>query len=160
MSTQTQARARAHAEVFNRQRKVRVSRRAIAKLTQAIARELGRTDTIHVTLLDDAQMSELNQRVFGKNRPTNVISLPLGGGPGVEAFLGDIVVSVDTALAEARAADLPVSERLAQLIIHGYLHLVGYEHVGVSAAERQRMKRAERRVFAAVHHLTTGLLED
>lgn len=159
MSTQAQSRPRAHAEVFNRQRRVRVSRRAIGKLTEAMARKLGRADIIHVTLLDDAQMTELNRRVFGKNRPTNVISLPLGGAPAVEAFLGDIVVSVDTAVAEARAAGLSASERLAQLIIHGYLHLVGYEHVGVNAAQRQRMKRAEQRVFAALAHLTTGLLE-
>ncbi len=70
----------------------------------------------------------MNKEFFGKDRPTNVISFSyLDGMPG-EA-LGDIIISVERAAEEAREAAIPFYERLFSLIVHGIVHIMGYDHV-------------------------------
>lgn len=82
----------------------------------------------------------MNREFFGKDRPTNVISFSyLDGMPG-EA-LGDIVISVERAAEEARNAGIPFYERLFGLIVHGIVHILGYDHVeGASAARKMRYR--------------------
>ena len=146
--------------VDNRQRKVRVSQRGLQKLLAQLLAETGNAGkTVNLTLLNDAAMRELNLETFGKNRTTNVISFPLGGVPGdATELLGDVIVSVETALQEAEKAGLSFEKRLVQLIIHGFLHILGYEHVNVDAAERRRMQRAEAKVYAQVAEWVPGTL--
>lgn len=146
--------------VFNRQRRVKVSVAGLRRFTRALLAAVGRDgEGLHVTLLDDAEMRRLNLATFNKDRTTNVISFPLHDVPGDAApILGDVIVSVETALREARAAGMPAEQRLAELVIHGLLHVLGYDHVGVSAAERRRMQRAEKKTFAQVAEWVTGKL--
>jgi len=82
-------------------------------------------------MTDDDQIMELNQTYRGISKPTNVLSFPMleGEFSQVSPFLlGDIVVSVDTARKEAEEAGITLDERLSQLMIHGLLHLVGFDH--------------------------------
>ena len=84
-----------------------------------------------MVLTDDEQIRELNRTYRGKDLPTNVLSFPMQEGdfgdinPGL---LGDIVISCETAEAEAEKAGIHLSERMSQLLIHGILHLLGFDH--------------------------------
>lgn len=93
-------------------------------------------------LLNDDDITELNQRYFNRQGPTNVISFPMNTGQFVEMapqVLGDVVISVETAVHEAKTADITTDERMLQLLVHGILHLFGYDHE-VSANEEARME--------------------
>jgi rRNA maturation RNase YbeY len=146
--------------VYNRQKAARVSQPGLKKLLVRLLDVTGHAGkSVHLTLLGDEAMTELNLQTFGKNRTTNVISFPLGGVPGdPSALLGDVIVSVETARREAEKAGYSLEKRLAQLIIHGFLHILGYEHVNVTVAERRRMQRAEAKVYGQVADLVPGTL--
>ena len=150
------------ASVFNHQRGVKLSLAKVRKLVEGMLAATGCAgQALHVTFVNDQEMQEINRETFGKDRPTNVISFPLGGIPGDEqALLGDVIVSTDTALREAEAAGLSADVRLAQLIIHGFVHLLGYEHVDVSPAERRRMRRKEQKVYDEVAERVNGLVRE
>ena len=86
---------------------------------------------ISLVVTDDAGIRELNRQYLDRDRPTNVIAFPMQEGefshitPGL---LGDVVISADTTAVEADNAGIDFSERFDQLIIHGILHLLGYDH--------------------------------
>lgn len=91
-----------------------------------------------VMLTDDAMIAKLNREFRGKDAPTDVLSFPWRddtGGAGVTgdkslaSFLGDIVISVETAQGNALAEGHSLEIEIHQLILHGALHLVGYDHV-------------------------------
>ena len=96
---------------------------------------------------DDAQVRELNRTYRGKDRPTNVLSFPMQEGdfsditPGL---LGDVVISLDTARTEAIKAGISTDERMSQLLIHGILHLMGFDHeLGEDQARKMEKKSLE-----------------
>lgn len=86
---------------------------------------------LSLVLTDDPDIQHLNRTYRGKDRPTNVLSFPMQEGefsnvtPGL---LGDVVISVDTAQREAAQAGISLDERMSQLLVHGILHLVGFDH--------------------------------
>lgn len=86
---------------------------------------------LSVVITDDPSIMELNQTHRGKAKPTNVLSFPMLEGefstitPGL---LGDLVISEETAEREANEAGITLEERMSQLMIHGVLHLVGFDH--------------------------------
>ncbi|ADH85159.1 pyridoxine 5'-phosphate synthase [Desulfurivibrio alkaliphilus] len=102
---------------------------------------------LSLLLVDDRQMQEFNHLFRQRNRPTNVLAFAqreapeIPGGLGDE-MLGDVVISLDTARREARAAGVSPGHRLAWLLTHGLLHLLGYDHEQ-SSAEAERMAEAE-----------------
>ncbi|MDD5224651.1 MAG: rRNA maturation RNase YbeY [bacterium] len=75
---------------------------------------------------DDSFISELNLRYLGRKGPTNVLAFPLSEDES--EFLAEIIISVETAAREARGAGISREERLAELLVHGILHLLGYDH--------------------------------
>ena len=98
--------------------------------------------------MDDRKIAVMNRDFFGKDRPTNVISFSyLDGMPG-EA-VGDIIISVERAGEEAREADIPFYERLFDLIVHGLVHIMGYDHVK-GASEARKMRYRERKLMGLV----------
>lgn len=100
---------------------------------------------------DDAGIREINRAWLGKDRPTNVISFAMqeGEGGGVQAdLLGDVVISAETAARDAAEAGVPFEHELYFLLLHGVLHLLGYDHERGGAAEARRMEAREREVFA------------
>ncbi|WP_428539158.1 rRNA maturation RNase YbeY [Reyranella sp.] len=116
-----------------------VRRAARAALTGA--RRSGRR-SLTIALADDRRVRALNARDRKKDKPTNVLSYP----SGERAFLGDIVLARQTVLREAREQAKDPAHHVSHLVVHGTLHLVGYDHVDDSDAER--MEALERRVLA------------
>jgi probable rRNA maturation factor len=115
-------------------------------------RALGRQRTeLSLTVVGDAEMQRLNRRYRAKDRPTDVLAFPLHEPPiaaGV-ASLGDVVISIDTATIAARQRRRRLERVLDELLIHGVLHLLGYDHE-ISPAEARRMARRAREVQAAI----------
>ncbi len=97
---------------------------------------------LSIVLVDDARIAELNQAYLDRQGPTNVISFPMREGRFGDVhpeLLGDVVISMDTAGREAHEAGLSLDLRFDQLLIHGILHLLGYDHVH-SEDEAQAME--------------------
>lgn len=95
-------------------------------------------------------MRVINRDYLGKDRPTNVISFSLQEGDcsGVNPLaLGDVVISADTAAREADEGGIVFFERLSFLLLHGILHLCGYDHERSGDAEAQKMQRKEQQLF-------------
>ena len=102
---------------------------------------------LSVVLVADREMRALNRRYRGRDRATDVLSFAQREGPGgaPDGLLGDVVISVDTARRQAAARGDSLGRESERLLIHGVLHLVGYDHER-SAAEARRMQRRERRL--------------
>ncbi|GJL91160.1 rRNA maturation RNase YbeY [Hyphococcus sp.] len=91
----------------------------------AAAGEAGLEREIALLLCDDETIRDLNQRFRGRDKPTNVLSFPSGE---IDGFLGDIALARETCLREAAEKGLALRDHAAHLIIHGMLHLIGYDH--------------------------------
>lgn len=98
----------------------------------ALAAEIGAGEpaALVVALAADATVRDLNRAFRGKDRPTNVLSFPdlTPTPPGEARTLGEVVLARETVLAEAAAQGKPAAEHLAHLVVHGVLHLLGYDH--------------------------------
>ncbi len=94
---------------------------------------------IALLLTDDANMRALNNRFRGKDKPTNVLSFPGGG----DEFIGDIALARETCIHEAREKGVALHDHAAHLIIHGMLHLVGYDHKTDDEAETMERRETE-----------------
>ena len=96
---------------------------------------------ISVLLTSDQTMRALNAKWRGKDRPTNVLSFPLSEASDIEAadgpelMLGDLILARGVCVAEANEKQLPIEDHAAHLMVHGTLHLLGYDHHDDSAAE-------------------------
>lgn len=118
--------------VVDRQRKRRVAASALATFLARAASAAPRRNVAAVTVLlcGDAMMRRLNRSFRGKDRTTDVLSFPSGSGPAPEGggYLGDIAISVPRAARQAAAAGHALRREVAILALHGYLHLLGYDH--------------------------------
>jgi rRNA maturation RNase YbeY len=102
---------------------------------------------LSLVLVADGRMRSLNRRYRRRDASTDVLAFPLReSGRSVSALLGDVVISVPQAIRQARTAGRTVEEELATLLIHGVLHLVGYDHER-SEREARRMQRKERQIM-------------
>lgn len=111
-----------------------------------------------VSLSDDAGIRDLNCQYRGRDRATNVLSFAaLDAGPGeipasvvagMPLLLGDVVIARETCAREATAAGKGFDDHLTHLVVHGVLHLVGYDHIDEDEAEA--MEALERRVLAGL----------
>ena len=88
---------------------------------------------LDVVLTDDAEMHALNEAWRGKAKPTDVLSFPSGDETG--QFLGDIAIGFGVASKDARLAKKSLEAHLSHLLIHGVLHLLGYDHIEDKEAE-------------------------
>ena len=118
-----------------------VARRAIVKAATMVA--LPKCE-LSVLLTDDPTIRTINADWRGVNAPTNVLSFPAPGG-GDRPFIGDIVLAYETIAAEARAERKPFAHHFAHLAVHGFLHLLGYDHIRKKDAEI--MEDAERAIL-------------
>ena len=106
---------------------------------------------LSVTIVGDRSIRQLNRDYLEKDRPTNVISFSMQEGEFGSVspdLLGDVVISADTAAREAEEAGISFNERLVFLLLHGILHLTGYDHERSGAAEARRMEAREQELFA------------
>jgi probable rRNA maturation factor len=99
---------------------------------------------LSIVFTDDSAMRRLNAKWRGKDKPTNVLSFPQAPG----ALLGDIVLAAETVKREAALADKRLEDHIAHLIIHGFLHLLGYDHE--SGGDAEEMEQLERVALARI----------
>ena len=106
---------------------------------------------LSLMLADDAAVRELNRTWRGKDKPTNVLSFPAfpvkaGAQPG--PMLGDIIIARETVEREAEEEGKPLENHLAHLVVHGFLHLLGYDHE--TDEEAEVMEAREREILHAL----------
>ncbi len=151
----------------NRQRIVKIDRRWIVSKARRLLELLNcPTDELSVLLVDDGEMSRLNQHYRGDGRPTDVLAFSMREGKFRElsaGLLGDVVISVETAKhrlrpdspskgkpggetlqPEVRKGD-PLGQEVLRLLIHGTLHLVGHDHQ--TPGQLRKMRAEERRLL-------------
>lgn len=140
--------------IANRQKRTKIDSRRIRGNVIRLLRLIGCAEKeISISFVDDEAIRLLNRQYLRLDKPTNVLSFSLEEGecgkvnPGL---LGDIVISVDTALRDAKQGGFTLEEEILFLIIHGLLHLTGYEHVGTSRANALKMKKREKELFLAL----------
>jgi len=147
--------------VLDLQRCVKIPRQRIRRLTEATLRALGRADAeVHLTFATDALIGRLNRRYRGTPRETDVLAFHLET-PGPSPLLGEVIVSAETARRHARRLGVPVGLELELLVVHGLLHLIGYDDRDPREARlmHERERGILRRVSAAIpDRLWTGLL--
>jgi probable rRNA maturation factor len=115
----------------------------------AAARAEGCEDAeVSVLFADDAVVRDLNARFRGRDKPTNVLSFPAVSAGQAPVVLGDIVLAFETVDREAEAAGKPFADHAAHLLVHGLLHLLGYDHEADNEAED--MERRETEILAAL----------
>lgn len=91
-----------------------------------------RDGELSILIVDDSRIAELNQTYLNHSGPTNVISFAMQEGEYSHInpqLLGDVVISADTCTKEADAAGISMEQRFDQLLIHGILHIFGYDHI-------------------------------
>lgn len=119
--------------IENRQNRHRLPKQAIHTTAKRILNALGYPDAqLSILIVDDTQITAFNLTYLNHAGPTNVIAFPMQEGPFSEIspdLLGDVVISADTAYREAVDAGMEMAERFNQLLIHGILHLTGYDHI-------------------------------
>jgi probable rRNA maturation factor len=118
--------------LLNRQRTCPVPRESLARFLKRLTGELptqGAT-SVAVVLVSDRRMRDFNRTYRRTDAATNVLSFPADNAPGPddERHLGDIVISVESARRHARRARHSLGRELQRLALHGYLHLLGYDH--------------------------------
>src|SRR6266478_9130180 len=146
--------------ILNRQRAVRVARRPLDLFLARVRRELGIGEAnVTICFVSDAEIARMNQSFRKKKGPTDVLSFPAihdrppvslprrrktGSGlrPPTEVFLGDVAISPATARRNAKKLGRSLPNELQILILHGVLHLLGYDH----ETDRGQMDRIEARL--------------
>ncbi len=128
--------------------------RRVAAISLGLARDLPASRLeVSLVLADDATVRELNRQYRGQDKPTNVLSFAaLDDGAPLPAegpvLLGDVVFAYETTAAEAAAGGKTLSQHLCHLVVHGILHLLGYDHE--DDAEAEEMEDRERSLLAVL----------
>ncbi|OGP91763.1 MAG: rRNA maturation RNase YbeY [Deltaproteobacteria bacterium RBG_16_47_11] len=114
---------------------------------------------LSLLLVDDAMIQDLNRRYLNRDKPTNILAFPMREGEFSTLhphLLGDLVISVETAERQSNRFGLDEMEMVILLMVHGVLHLIGYEHEGTKKGARE-MTLKQRELFQQV--IKAGILE-
>ena len=113
------------------------------------ATDAGHDAEVSVRIVDEAEMRVLNRHYRDQDKPTNVLAFPAGDNgfvpPGEMPLLGDVVVCAGVVAREADEQGKPLEAHWAHMLVHGTLHLLGYDHIGEEQADR--MEALERRIL-------------
>ncbi len=122
--------------------------RKFKKIALAVLELAGRQEAeLSLALIGNQEMQKLNARYRRKDYPTDVLSFPAGAGPPVETLLlGDVIISVQKAAQQAKERRHDLEHEMITLLIHGVVHLLGYDHER-SPKDARAMKRVERRIY-------------
>ena len=107
---------------------------------------------LSILFTSDEKIGQLNSQYLGRIGPTNVLAFPMDAGESQSfdcSMMGDVVISVDTALRESQVCGQTPEYTINRLLVHGVLHLLGYDHEK-SAAEAERMEKEEERLTALI----------
>jgi len=139
--------------IDNRQKKYKISRTTVQQKTTDILNALDYHDAeLSILIVDDPQIAILNKKYLRRNGPTNVIAFPMR----TEQFsninpelLGDVVISIETAEKEGKSIGISMEERFTQLLVHGILHLLGYDHEK-SEKEADKMEKKSEEILKLI----------
>ena len=133
-------------EVVNRQRRLQIDTQGWSTFATTALAAIGKSESsVTIAFVSDKKIRELNRQFRNLDKATDVLSFP-SGGPD-EAELGDVAISVDTAVTQAKENGLAFENEIAQLILHGLLHLSGYDHE-TDNGEMNRLELRLRRKLA------------
>lgn len=111
-----------------------ITRAAVSRFLIRAQKAVGLSGEVHVLLADDATLKRLNKTFRGKNKATDVLSFPAGpstvffGEPDAPEFAGDLAISLETAARQAERFEHTLSDEVRILLLHGLLHLAGFDH--------------------------------
>jgi probable rRNA maturation factor len=129
-------------------------------VAERILTDLSLAETeLSILFVDDPYIQGLNRNYLHRNKPTNVIAFPMGKGEFSSLHpqvLGDVVISVETAHRQSRRFGLTGAEMVVFLMIHGILHLIGYDHEG-TLKEARKMARKQKELFQRI--INKGMLK-
>jgi probable rRNA maturation factor len=135
-------------EIAQRGAGKKLSTRKIKKIALTILELAAEKNAeLSVALIGNVEMRKLNAKYRKKDYPTDVLSFPVEGiMPEETRLLGDVIISVDKAIEQARARGRSSEQELITLLIHGVVHLLGYDHER-SARDARAMGRLEKRIY-------------
>jgi probable rRNA maturation factor len=153
-------------DVEIKSRKLGIPKRRITEITRMVLETVDPEiapsfiNSIFVQIIDDPEIAEINAAYRNKAKPTDVLSFPTfqpkeirGARKVVDTFqnsLGDLIISSSTTLRQAVKYEVNPEDELERLLVHGVLHLCGYDHEGVPATEAQKMRRKEYKIRKAL----------
>lgn len=133
--------------IDNRQNSRKISRTKLNQKAKAILSALDSPEKeLSILIVDDSQIAELNSQYLNRSGPTNVIAFPMNEGEFSDLspyLLGDVVISVDAAAKEGKMAGITMEERFTELLVHGILHLFGFDHENNEDEAREMEKKSE-----------------
>jgi rRNA maturation RNase YbeY len=137
-------------QIANRQKRHTISLKKIRQAARILLDALKRPDAeLSILLVDDRDIAGINLAFLNRHGPTNVIAFPMREGAYGDLtpnLLGDVVICVDTALRESRLAGRTLDERVIELLVHGVLHLCGYDHENGGRSARRMADKSRRLV--------------
>lgn len=123
-------------------------------MAHQILSDLGCPDSeLSILIVDDEEIQVINRDYLQRDKPTNVISFAMQEGEGGElnpGLLGDVVISADTAARDAAEVSKSFESELYFLLLHGVLHLLGYDHERGTEEEAMQMEEKERELYAVI----------
>ena len=141
--------------IDNRQNRHKISLKKIKQTVQVILDALDCPDSeISILIVDDPQIEELNQQYLNRKGPTNVIAFAMREGEFSDLsphLLGDVVISTDTAARESQIASTSIERRFNELLVHGILHLLGYDHE-TSEKDARVMEDKSKEILALIYN--------
>jgi len=120
----------------------------LSRALAAAAQAEGRCGAVSLLLGDDKAVADLNQQFRGKQGATNVLSFPPAPGQAEPGFLGDIALAAETIVEQANFQGKRFEHHAAHLAVHGFLHLLGYDHE--NPADAEAMEARERAILASL----------
>jgi probable rRNA maturation factor len=126
----------------------------VTKAVAAVLEEEGYDDEAEVSIVfvDNPRIQALNKQYRGVDSPTDVLSFSMQEGeniPGEDNLLGDVIISLETALHQAKEFGHSVEREIAYLAVHGVLHLLGYDHI--DEADRKQMREKEESIMQKIN---------
>ena len=135
----------------NRQTKIKIDLRRLRSTAGKILRYLDLTGSeLSIVIVDNQEIMEINKVYLGKTSPTNVISFSmLEGEFGTvnPKILGDVIISAEKAQEDARKTGISMNDEIDYLLIHGILHLIGYNHENTTRSKSNKMKTKSKEIF-------------
>lgn len=147
--------------IANRQRRWPIEAKRLRKVAEMILSDLGCPDSeLSISIVGDRTIRRINRDYLDRDKTTNVISFAMHEGEFGQLnpqMLGDVIVCADTAAREAEEGASDLFTRISFLLLHGILHITGYDHERSGEAEAARMEKRESEIFA--HLSREGLVQ-
>jgi probable rRNA maturation factor len=140
--------------IENRQTKLKIDLRQLRIIARKILSYLGLSESeLSIVIVDNEQIREINKNYLGKDCPTNVVSFSMSEGEYGNVnpnILGDVIISVEKAHEDAVKSGISSNDEIDHLLIHGILHLIGYNHEKTTRTECRRMNNKSKELFLSL----------